>query len=108
MTDSDLYSVNIKYAVIDAASGDTSIVAAVAGKRIKVVSYVLVPAGALTARFESAAGGTALTGVMSLAANAELEAGYCPAGHFRTAEGEALSLELSASTADGHLTYILE
>lgn len=98
----------LQHAVIDAAAGDTELVAAVTGKRIRVLSFSLVAADALTARFESGAGGTALTGIMDLAANQEIGHGHFhPGGHFETAAGEALSLELSAGTADGYLTYQL-
>lgn len=108
MTDSDLYAVNVKYAVINAATGDNSIVAAVTGKSIKVVDYTLVSTSASSfARFESGTGGTALTGIMPMAVSTVIAPGYCPAGHFRTAEGAALSLEATGDI-DGHLTYIEE
>jgi len=68
MSESILHAPDVKYAVIDAASGDTSLVAAVTGKKIRVISFMLVGGGAATARFESGAGGTALTGQMLLAA----------------------------------------
>lgn len=96
-----------KFAVIDHAAADNTIVAAVAGKRIRVVSYFLVNTTAQTIRFESAAGGTALTGQMALANNGVLEAPFNPMGHFQTVKGELLNLELSGATSvDGHLTYI--
>jgi len=98
---------DVKYAIIDAAtSGDNTIVTAVTGKRIRVLSYVLVSAGTVTARFESGAGGTALTGQMTTAANSVISAPYNPHGHFQTAEGALLNLELSgAVSVDGHITY---
>lgn len=96
-----------KFAIIDAASsGDNTLVAAVAGKKIRVLNYVLVSAGAVTARFESGAGGTALTGQMTLAASTEVEASSQQWGHFETAAGALLNLELSgAVSVDGHLSY---
>lgn len=101
-------SSEVKYAVIDAAtSGDNTLVAAVAGKRIRVLSLYLVAAGAVTARFESAAGGTALTGQSSLAANGVLSLPYNPTGWFQTVAGELLNLELGgAVSVDGALSYI--
>lgn len=98
----------IKFAVIDSASaGDNTIVAAVTGKKIVVLSYALVSAGATTARFESGAGGTALTGQMTLAASTVLSCGFNEAGWFETAAGALLNLELSAAVSvDGHLSYI--
>jgi hypothetical protein len=92
------YDRDQKHAVIDnASSGDNTVVAAVAGKRILVTSYTLVVAGALTVRWESGASGTALTGQMQFAAN----------GGTATAANTLLNLELSAGTScDGHLTYV--
>lgn len=98
---------NTKYAVIDhAGSGDNTIVAAVASTKIRVTSLFLVASAAVTVRFESAAGGTALTGGMQLAANGVLSLPYNPEGWFETVAGELLNLELSGATSvDGGLTY---
>ena len=95
----------VKYAVINAASGDNTLVAADAKKRFRVLSYVVITAATVTVRFESGAGGTALTGVMSLTADSPLSSGFNPAGHFETAVGSLLNLETNGD-ADGHLTYI--
>jgi hypothetical protein len=92
----------IKEAVISASSsGDNTLVAAVTGKRIRVLQFTLVAAGAVTVRFESAASGTALTGVMSLAANAGISTTWCPVGHFHTIAGELLNLELGGAVQVG-------
>jgi hypothetical protein len=104
----DLYEVqSIKRAVIDhAASGDNTIVAAVTGKRIRVYDLVLVSGGTMTVRFESGAGGTALTGQMTTATGTGFAPGFNPVGHFETAEGALLNLELSAATTvDGWIVY---
>lgn len=101
---------DVQHAVIDhAESGDNTVVAAVAGKKIRVVGFVLVAAGAVDARFESDADGTALTGVMTLAAAGDrIASGFSPLGWFETAAGELLNLELSgAVSVDGMLTYLL-
>ena len=97
----------IKFAVIDkAGSGDNELIAAVAGKKLRVLAYVLVSGGTVTVRFESAAGGTALTGQMTTAVNNIISSGYSPVGHFETIAGEALNLELGgAVTVDGHLVF---
>lgn len=95
----------IKFAIIDGASTDNTVVAAVVGKKIRVLAYVLVVTGAATARWESGAGGTALSGQMSLAANGGVSAPFNPAGWFETAAGSLLNLELSANGADGHVVY---
>lgn len=98
----------IKHASIAASSsGDNTVVAAVAGKRIRVLSYMLVAAGAVTVRFESGAGGTALSGQMSLAANGGAVANFNQGGWFQTAAGSLLNLELGgAVSVAGHLSYI--
>jgi hypothetical protein len=100
-----------RYAAVSAASsGDNTIVAAAgSGVKIRVLSAKLIAAGAVNVRWESGAGGTALTGVETIA-----EAGfgyvlpYSPAGHFETAANTLLNLELSAAVqVSGHITYIL-
>ena len=103
----------IKYAVIDdATSGNNTIVAAVTGKKIRVLSYTIIPAGDVTVRFESGAGGTALTGQMNLLAedgvvSQSLSVNCAPFGCFETAAAALLNLELSgAVSVDGHLTYV--
>ena len=99
-----------QYAVIDdALSPDNTIIAAVAGKKIRVLGFFLVAAGAVTARFESDTGGTALTGQMTLAAGDPfVSSGFSPIGWFETVAGELLNLELSgAVSVDGALTYVL-
>lgn len=98
----------VKYAAIDAAtSGDNTLVAAVTGKKIRVLSYILVSAGTVTARFESGAGGTALSGQMTMAVNTGVSAAFNEGGWFETAAGSLLNLELSgAVSVDGHLSYI--
>lgn len=102
-------SSEVKYAAIDAATlGDNTLVAAVAGKKIRVLALALVASGgANTARLESGAGGSALTGQMSLAANGVLVLPHNPTGWCETAAAALLNLELSAATSvDGCLTYI--
>lgn len=99
---------NIKHAAIDAAtSGDNTLVSAVTGKKIRVLSLWLVATGAVTVRFESGAGGTALSGQASLAANGGIVLGFNEGGWFETAAGSLLNLELSgAVSVDGSLSYI--
>lgn len=96
-------------AIAAASSGDNTLVAAVAGKKIRVLGFFMVAAvGTVTARFESAAGGAALTGQMPLAANTTVGPGYNPLGWFETVAGQLLNLELSGATAvAGAVTYVL-
>lgn len=97
-----------KYAVInDSSSGDNTIIAAVASRKIRVLAAVLVAAGDVTVRFESGASGTALTGVMDLTTNSGFTLPYNPAGWFETAVNTLLNIELSAAVAvAGSITYI--
>ena len=99
-----------KFAIIDAAdSGNNTLVAAVAGKKIRVLLLLLVAAGTVNVRFESGADGTALTGVINLVVNVNtgFASGYCPVGHFETGVNTLLNLELSAAiSVDGWLVYV--
>lgn len=97
-----------KFASIDiAASGDTTEVALVVGKKIRVLAYRFVSAGAVSVRFKSGAS-TNLTGAMSTgAAGGGGGAAFNPIGHFETASGEALVMNLSAAVqVSGHLCYV--
>lgn len=99
-----------QYAAIDAeSSGDNTLVAAVAGKKIRVLSAVLVATAAVNAFFQSAADGDALSGLMVFAAAGQtLTLPFNPAGWFETAAGELLNLNISgAVSVDGALTYVL-
>lgn len=103
----------MKYAIVNAsASGSNTIVAAVTNKRIRVLSYVIIAAGAVTVTWQSAS--NALSGPMALAANggAAPSAGQATPGgligQFETNQGEALNLNLSAAVSvAGHITYIV-
>ena len=97
------------YVVIDhAVSGDNTIVAADATRKIRVLALFLVAAAAVTARFEGGAAGTALTGQMVLIASTPLVLPLNPLGWFETAANTLLNLELSgAVSVDGAMTYAL-
>jgi len=99
----------VKFGVIDdALSGNNTLQAAAgAGIKIRVLSVMMVAAGTVTARFESGASGTALTGQMNLIANSGFTLPYNPAGWFETAANTLLNLELSAAiSVDGCFTYV--
>ena len=99
----------LQRASIDAAaSGDNTLVAAVSGKKIRVLSLFGVAAGAVTVRFESGASGTALTGQMNVGANGNITMPFNPEGWFETAAAALLNMELGGATSfDGCLTYVL-
>lgn len=97
-----------KFAIIDAAtSGDNTLVSAVTSKKIRVVALYLVAAGSVNVRFESGAGGTALSGQMNLVANTGFVLPFNPVGWFETAVTTLLNIELSAAiSVDGTLVYV--
>ena len=96
-----------KFAKIDtASSGNNTIVAAVAGKKIRVLSYKLVCSGAVTVKFQSGAGGTDLEGGAAYGANGGVMASECEGGYFETAASTLLNLNLSSAVqVSGHVTY---
>jgi hypothetical protein len=97
-----------KYAVIStSSSGDTTLVAAVALKKIRVVSYHFICSGTVGVKFQSGTGGGALTGVMEFTAQTGIAPGFNPLGHFESAAGVLLAINLSAAVAvRGVLTYL--
>ncbi len=101
--------VSVNFADIDvAASGDNTLIAAVAGKKARILSLLLVASAAVNARFEDGAAGAALSGQMNLTTNSGFVLPYNPLGWFETTANTLLNLELSGATSvDGLLTYIL-
>lgn len=97
-----------KFAIISGStSGDNTVIAAVTSKKIRVLSALLVSAGTTTVRFESGAGGTALTGVMSLVANTGFSLPFNPLGWFETASDTLLNMELNAAVqVSGCISYV--
>lgn len=96
------------FAIIDAAaSGDNTLLAAQgASNKIRVHQLFLVAGGTVTVRFESGAGGTALTGQQALVANTGFVLPFSPIGWFETAANTLLNLELSAAVSvDGSFAY---
>lgn len=104
---SQFTAVAIKSAVISTnTSGDTALVAAVSGKKIRVLSYAFNVAGTVQAYFKR--GNTALTGAMTFQAREGVAINGGPYGLFETNANEALNLNLSAEVyAYGHVTYTL-
>jgi hypothetical protein len=102
----------LRAAVSVASVGDNTLVAAVSGKKIKVLGLMLVAPSKVDVRLESGASGTALTGVITLS-------GYGfrvvwppsePGCHWvETAAGALLNLELSGAVqVSGCLVYYVE
>ncbi len=96
-----------KYLAVDVnSSGDNTLVAAVADKKILVLGCVLIAAGAVNIRFEDGAGGTALSGVMNLTTNSGFTAPLGLPGWAKTSTNTLLNLELSTGIAvAGWLVY---
>jgi hypothetical protein len=89
------------------SSGFNTLVAAVAGKKIRVEGYILSAANTVSYRFFSGTT-TGLTGTLLGAANGYYQAANNPNGHFETAAGSALTGSLSAAVnVQGHMTYRL-
>ena len=106
----DRYSIQlVKHAAIDAASsGNNTLVAAVSGKKIRVLALFITMTGTLvTIRFEDGADGTALTGQMGPTAGQTIVLPFNPVGWFETSAATLLNLELGgAQSVDGVLVYI--
>lgn len=104
----------MKYASISVgSSGDNTLIAAVANKRIRVIHYTLGCDQNADAYFKSGAS-TTLTGKIYFAASTSFSAGYGAVtpiglvGMFETNIGEALVLNINgAKTVSGHITYIV-
>lgn len=87
------------------SSGNTDIVAAVTGRRIRVVKFTLITDAAVDVKFVG--GSTDLTGLLSLAADGGLRETFDPTGHFQTEPGEALKINLGgAAVVGGYLQYV--
>lgn len=107
----DQYSTQgVKRVAVDVASnGDNTLVAAVSGYKIRVLAFFAIMTGtATTIRFESGAGGTALSGQMQPTQGGGFVLPYNPVGWCETASGGLLNLELgAAASVDGILVYAL-
>lgn len=105
----DVVAGNVTYkraAISASANGDNTLIAAMPGKRIRVFQYLLMAASNVTVRFESNAGGTALSGVMSIAGNGGQAPPWCPPGCMETDSGHLLNLELSSGVqVSGWIIY---
>lgn len=99
-----------KYAKIAASSsGNNALVAAVEGKKIRVIAYLIIAAGAVNAKFQSDGATTPvdLTGLHYLTTNTGACAPFNPVGWFQSEDGKSLDLNLSAGTAvGGQLVYV--
>ncbi len=97
----------LKRVKIDTASaGNNTIVAAVTNRIIRVYSVVVIAGGAVNVKFQSGAGGTDLSGLLTLGASTGFAPGWCPVGHFETDASTLLNLNLSGAVqVGGWLVY---
>lgn len=99
----------MKFAPVAATGlGDTTIIAAVEGKKLRVMNYALISLLAVSVKWKS--GSTDLTGALSFGATGGIA---CPGSSdtvwFETNPGEPLILNLGfATTVGGHVTYFEE
>ncbi len=101
--------VDIKYAVVSgASSGDNTLVAAVSGKQILLLSCIIIASGAVNIRFEDGAStGTYLSGQMNLTTNSGFTAPFNEGGWCIGSTNTLLNLELSgAVSVSGFLSYV--
>lgn len=90
---------NYLFAPVTAPNGDNTLVPALAGHRIRVIACALAHGTTATeVRFESGAGGAALTGSMVFAPGVALVLPFTAVGWFQTATGALLNLEVAGAT----------
>lgn len=97
----------VKYAAVNTAAGDYTVVAAVTGKRIRVLAGMIAVDADQTISFEDGTGGTALTGLIPLTGDErQLVMPYAPTGHFQTSAGTLLNLTQGGTDdIDGYIVY---
>ena len=95
-----------QFASIDVnAAACADVIAGTSGRKIRVLSGFIISAGTVQATFITTGAFTKLTGGMNLGRGFTMN--YNPMGHFETARGSALSMQLGASvSAGGALTYV--
>ena len=96
----------VKHKVVNVSSAaSNAIVALVTGKKIRILSYTLVPAADVTGTWEDGDGND-LIGPMALGIKGGVAAPEVQAGHQETPASKALHLLLgSAVQVGGSLTY---
>jgi hypothetical protein len=94
----------VLYAPINATtSGNTQVVGAVSGKRIRVIAFAVVANATVNIKFQS--GTTDITGSMRVVEGGGIAHAY-DGGLFQTAVGQPLNINLSANaTVGGYVVY---
>lgn len=101
-------AVTPKYAALAlSSSGNTTVIAAVTSKKIRVLALSMIANGTVNIKFQTGTGGTDLTGLYYLLANTGAVLPFNPVGWFESASGVLLNANLSAAIAiGGSITYI--
>ena len=107
----DTTALTPKFARINGGTnGDNELVALVGGKKIRVLSITLVAAGNVTVNLQSSTAGTYLAGPFEFDGSTQpkgVSYSFSPVGHFETASGESLNMELDATiNVGGSLCYV--
>jgi hypothetical protein len=94
----------VQYATINATtSGNTQVVGAVSGKRIRVIAYAVIASATVNIRFRS--GSTDITGSMRVVEGGGIAHAY-DGGLFETAVNQPLNINLSTNaTVGGYIVY---
>jgi hypothetical protein len=94
----------VLYAPINATnSGNTQVVGAVSGKRIRVIAFAVIASATVNIKFQS--GTSDITGSMRVVEGGGIAHAY-DGGLFQTAVGQALNINLSANaTVGGYVVY---
>ena len=94
----------VQYATINATtSGNTQVVGAVSGKRIRVIAYAVIASATVNIRFRS--GSTDITGSMRVVEGGGIAHAY-DGGLFETAVNQPLNINLSTNaTVGGYVVY---
>lgn len=81
------------------SAADYEMVPAVAGKKVRLLAFHATLTGTAPAiRFESGAGGTALSGVFLPLTGTQINLPFNPFGHLESAAGASLSLEVGGTS----------
>src|SRR5262249_40139284 len=97
------------------ANGDNQLISGVAGKIIRVISFILIPTVAVTLKITDGPGGTTLLGPVTVGTQGLWPGFATPYGpgfvhpYFSCSAGNDLTLNLGAATQTGGLVnYFLE
>lgn len=89
---------NVQYAPINASAlGNTTVVAAIPGKSIYIISMEFLVAGDVTVEWQSGTGGTVISKGQAFPANGGKVLPFNPGGWGATASGALLNINLSAA-----------